>query len=455
MNPLLSYINLGTDSLTDHKKIETVRLFNALAMSGLLIHLTIFIIYIFLDIQKLGILNLVFVAWFLLIPYFNYRGMIRTAVLWGNMVFTPMVLALGITYSGAQYIEDLLFIGLALTFFSYKKPRPLIAFSVSNILTYIFIVAARYNQWFPPMDEEVATRIPVFQSINVAAILSSMTAILYAINRHYRRLESDLKANAKELRIKTILAEQSLNEARKANASKLKLIKVISHDLRGPFTGLLGLTELMEKQYDHYSKEEMQEMLRMLSDSSKNTLTLIENLVQWAKLQADGIKMERKNIRIASMIKQNFQIYANMAAQKQISLVNKVDEFLLVNADENMLLLIIRNLINNAIKFTPEGGEIRIEAGSKRRYVRIDITDTGIGMSPEQINNFLYDDDNTSASGTLGEKGSGLGLMLCKEFIEKHNCRMYINSNKNRGTVVTFTMPAAKPEGNPDSTNNL
>ena len=155
------------------------------------------------------------------------------------------------------------------------------------------------------------------------------------------------------------------------------------------------------------------------------------------------------------MIKQNFQIYANMAAQKQISLVNKVDEFLLVNADENMLLLIIRNLINNAIKFTPEGGEIRIEAGSKRRYVRIDITDTGIGMSPEQINNFLYDDDNTSASGTLGEKGSGLGLMLCKEFIEKHNCRMYINSNKNRGTVVTFTMPAAKPEGNPDSTNNL
>lgn len=381
--------------------------------------------------------------------------MIRTAVLWGNMVFTPMVLALGITYSGAQYIEDLLFIGLALTFFSYKKPRPLIAFSVSNILTYVFIVAARYNQWFPPMNEEVATRIPVFQSINVAAILSSMTAILYAINRHYRRLESDLKANAKELRIKTILAEQSLNEARKANASKLKLIKVISHDLRGPFTGLLGLTELMEKQYDHYSKEEMQEMLRMLSDSSKNTLTLIENLVQWAKLQADGIKMERKNIRIASMIKQNFQIYANMAAQKQISLVNKVDEFLLVNADENMLLLIIRNLINNAIKFTPEGGEIRIEAGSKRRYVRIDITDTGIGMSPEQINNFLYDDDNTSASGTLGEKGSGLGLMLCKEFIEKHNCRMYINSNKNRGTVVTFTMPAAKPEGNPDSTNNL
>ena len=455
MNPLLSYINLGTDSLTDHKKIETVRLFNALALSGLLIHLTIFIIYVFLDIQKLGILNLVFVAWFLLIPYFNYRGMIRTAVLWGNMVFTPMVLALGITYSGAQYIEDLLFIGLALTFFSYKKPRPLIAFSVSNILTYIFIVAARYNQWFPPMNEEVATRIPVFQSINVAAILSSMTAILYAINRHYRRLESDLKANAKELRIKTILAEQSLNEARKANASKLKLIKVISHDLRGPFTGLLGLTELMEKQYDHYSKEEMQEMLRMLSDSSKNTLTLIENLVQWAKLQADGIKMERKNIRIASMIKQNFQIYANMAAQKQISLVNNVDEFLLVNADENMLLLIIRNLINNAIKFTPEGGEIRIEAGSKRRYVRIDVTDTGIGMSPEQINNLLYDDDNVSASGTLGEKGSGLGLMLCKEFIEKHNCRLYINSNKNGGTVVTFTMPSAKPEINPDLNNHL
>lgn len=98
----------------------------------------------------------------------------------------------------------------------------------------------------------------------------------------------------------------------------------------------------------------------------------------------------------------------------------------------------------------PRGGEIRIQAIPKRRYVRISISDTGTGMSPEQINSILTKDENSSEPGTLGEKGSGLGLLLCKEFVEKHNCRMYIDSNKEQGTVVTFTMPAAKPEKVPE-----
>jgi signal transduction histidine kinase len=206
----------------------------------------------------------------------------------------------------------------------------------------------------------------------------------------------------------------------------------------------------METQFERYNKDEMKEMLRMLSDSSKNTLTLIENLVQWAKLQADGWKMERKNIRLSSIIKQNIRIYSNMATQKKISFVNETDDFLMVNADENMLMLVVRNLINNAIKFTPEGGEIKIQAIPKRRYIRISIADTGTGMSPEQITKILMKDENVSETGTLGEKGSGLGLLLCKEFIEKHNCRMYIDSNKEQGTIVTFTMPAAKPESRMD-----
>ena len=450
MNLLSRYINLGTNHLTDLKKIETVRLFNALAMVGMLIHLSVFLVFFVVDIPYLGNLNLIFIAWLALIPYFNYQRKIRSAVVWGNLVFAPMVLALGYTYSGAQYIEDFLFIGLALTFFSFNKKKFLLMFSILNFLTYVIILLARHNGWFPPVNELISAHTPLFQTINLTAILTAMTAILYAINRHYRRLESDLKASSKELRIKTMLAEQSLNEVEKANASKLKLIKVISHDLRGPFTGLLGLTELMEKQYDRYNKEEMKEMLRMLSDSSKNTLTLIENMVQWAKLQSNGWIMERKNIRLYSIVKQNVEIYTNMANQKNISIINETDEFLLVNADENMLMLVVRNLINNAIKFTPEGGEIRIRAIPKRRYVRISISDTGTGMSPEQINSILTKDENSSEPGTLGEKGSGLGLLLCKEFVEKHNCRMYIDSNKEQGTVVTFTMPAAKPEKVPE-----
>lgn len=357
-----------------------------------------------------------------------------------------MVIALGYAYSAAQYLEDFLFIGMALTFFSYTKAFNIVLLTSLNFISYIFILIARHNHWFPTMNQDVAANNSIFQTINLIAILITTSAVLYVINRHYKRLEAELKANAGELKLKTIVAEESLDNARKANSTKLKLIKVISHDLRGPFTGLLGLTELMESHYDSYDKEEMKHMLRMLSDSSKNTLTLIENLVNWANLQADGWKMERKNVRISSIFNQNIQIYSNMAAQKQIRFVNETDDFLLVNADENMLMVIIRNLINNAVKFTPEGGEIRIQAEAKHSFVPISIANTGTEMSQEQIDKILMKDDNTSELGTSGEKGSGLGLLLCKEFVEKHNCQMHIESNKEQGTVVTFTMPAAKIE---------
>ena len=158
--------------------------------------------------------------------------------------------------------------------------------------------------------------------------------------------------------------------------------------------------------------------------------------------------MDRKNIRINAIIKQIIQIYSNMALQKQVTIYNETDEFLLINADENMMMLIVRNILNNALKYTPVGGEIRISAAPRRRYVRITIADTGMGMgmSPEQINAILADEENTSSAGTMGEKGSGLGLVLCKEFIEKHNCRLYIDSVQGEGTKVTFTVPVAKPE---------
>lgn len=446
MNYLLRYINLGTEKLTEKNKIETVRLFNTLALVGGLIHLLIFLIFFFIDLTPFGYVNLFFLFWLALVPILNFHQRFKLAVFTGNALFAPMVVILSIVYSGAHHIEDFIFIGFALTFFSYTKTRFLIFFTTLNFLAYFFIIAARNFEWISPTPASLIPYDPVLQAINIVSILIAMSAILYSINRHYRNLSNDLKISAQQLKLKTLVVEQSLEEVRKANASKLKLLKVISHDLRGPFTGLLGLTELMEQQYDRYSKEEMVEMLRMLSDSSKNTLMLIENLVQWSKLQSDGIMMERKNLRLASITKQIVQIYTNMAVQKRIRIVNEVDELLMVNADENMLMLIVRNLVNNALKFTPEGGEIRINATPKRRYVRIDISDTGAGMSPEKINAILQNSDNTSVTGTMGEKGSGLGLLLCKEFIEKHNCRMYISSNKGEGTIVTFTIPAAKPD---------
>lgn len=446
MKILSQYLNLGTGELTDHKKIETVRLYNVLAFSGIIIQLAYFIFQSIIQQEIIGLFNLLFVFWYALVPVFNAQKKHTAAILTANLSFAPMVVIYAIVYQGAPIIEDFLFIGLILTFFSLKRLKHIIGLTTLNFSAYIYIVAARYFNWIPEIPEDFYTYYPLLRTFNLIVVFSTITMVLYFVNRQYNKYEEELRSNAKELKRKTQKVEDLLEEAWKANSTKLKLLKVISHDLRSPFSGLLGLTELMESNYERYTKEEMKEMLRMLSDSSKNTLILIENLVQWSKLHSDGIKIERKNIRINGIIKQNINIYSNMALQKNITIVNEIDDFLIVNADENMLMLILRNLLNNAVKYTSEGGEIRLSATPKRRYINISISDTGIGMSPEQINSILINEENNSGTGTAGEKGSGLGLLLCKEYVEKHNCRMYINSQQNEGTIVTFTMPVAKPE---------
>ncbi|MDX9748821.1 MAG: HAMP domain-containing sensor histidine kinase [Paludibacter sp.] len=446
MNPLQTYVNLGTRTLNEQKKIETVRLFNVLALLGIIIHLAFIILLQTIDQEEISLINLTFLIWYTLIPYLNSRNHYKWAVFLGNLSFAPMAILLALSYGGKFHVEHFLFIALAITFFSYTQKSYLFLFAGINSLSYAGIVIYRLKGWFPPVDPSLFQYEWLLVLTDTILVLLLISVVLFAVNRLYQRMEKELKSNAKELKRKTITVEQLLEDARKSNTTKLKLLKVISHDLRAPFTGLLGLTELMEQQYERYSKDEMKEMLRMLSDSSKNTLMLIENLVQWSKLQSNEMKPDRKNLRLNSIIKQNISIYSNMAMQKNITLINEIDDFLMVNADENMLMMIVRNLINNAIKFTTESGTIKLTAVQKRRYIRITVADSGIGMTAEQINAVLVSEEQTSKSGTSGEKGSGLGLLLCKEFVEKHNCRMYIDSQPGGGTTITFTMPIAKPD---------
>lgn len=446
MNILSQYFNLGTSTLTDQKKIDAVRLYNTLAVVGVIVNLLYFILLVVINNVNTGYINLFFMGWFAVIPVLNARHLHRTALYVCNLIFAPLALSLAIAYGGNHHVEHFLFVGLALTYFSFSGTKPLILLTTINVLAFIVIFCCIHFGLFPAKNSPGPFLSTFLLIADLIIVVTGFCVILYRINRHYRKYEETLRLNARELRTKSTLVEESLESAKKANATKLKLLKVISHDLRGPFTGLLGLTELMENQYEKYNKNEMKEMLRMLSDSSKNTLMLLENLVQWSKLHSEGIRMDRKNIRINAIIKQIIQIYSNMALQKQVTIYNETDEFLLINADENMMMLIVRNILNNALKYTPVGGEIRISAAPRRRYVRITIADTGMGMSPEQINAILADEENTSSAGTMGEKGSGLGLVLCKEFIEKHNCRLYIDSVQGEGTKVTFTVPVAKPE---------
>lgn len=449
MNPLSTYLKLGTGTATDPKRVATIRLFNVLALIGSILHLIYFFMLVFLGQATTGIVNLVFIVWFSFVPVLNYLNHHKAAIITGNLAFAPMALSLAFIYGGTLHVEDFIFIGLVLTFFSFVNVRKQIFFTVFNLTSYVLITIFRHKELFTPPSETLMRYELLFRMSDLIVVLGTFSIVLYAVNKLYRKQEEALEANARILRQNSLKVEELLAEAKQANDTKLKLLKVISHDLRAPFTGLLGLTELMEKQYESYSKVEMKEMLRLLSDSSKNTLVLIENLVQWSKLHSETLRMDRKNLFLNSIVKQNINIYSTMALQKQLTIVNEIDTFQMVNADENMLMLIIRNLLNNAIKYTHEEGEIRLSAVPKRRYVTITIADTGVGMTPEQINSVLHNNRSTSQDGTLGEKGSGLGLILCKEFVEKHNCRMTITSTPGKFTSISFTMPVAKPEETP------
>jgi signal transduction histidine kinase len=178
-----------------------------------------------------------------------------------------------------------------------------------------------------------------------------------------------------------------------------------------------------------------------MQNSANLSHNLLQNLLQWSRSQTGRIDFSPRIINIHDLVNQNFELLKQTAAKKEISLVNEVDKIINIEADEDMTDTIFRNLITNAIKFTPEGGSIKIDATQQGSMALINVSDTGVGMDEETKSKLFRLDVNHSSLGTSQEKGTGLGLILCKEFVEKHNGKIWIESSKGEGTTFTFTLP--------------
>lgn len=241
------------------------------------------------------------------------------------------------------------------------------------------------------------------------------------------------------------LAENLLFEQKKQlqelNATKDKFFSIIGHDLRSPFAGIIGFSDFLLKNLKILSVAETDKYVGVINSSVKNTLDLLDNLLLWSKSQTGKISFSPKKIVLASIIREVITASNSIAKIKNISLnLNKADEFD-VYADENMLLIILRNLISNAIKFTEMGGHVNISLRSIDKQVEITISDDGVGMSDE-IRESLFDiSSNVTTIGTADEKGSGLGLVLCKEFVLKHGGSIWVESEEGKGSDFKFTLP--------------
>jgi signal transduction histidine kinase len=233
---------------------------------------------------------------------------------------------------------------------------------------------------------------------------------------------------------------QAKETLEKLNIEKDKFFSIIAHDLKSPFMGFLGLTQIMAEEFQNLTMAEALEITRDLQGSAKNLYKLLENLLDWTRMQRGSIKFNPELCNLLLLAKQNIEIQTELAKQKDITLINNLTTDFNVIADVSMINTVIRNLISNAIKFTPRGGRVEIGITKSLGLFNFDenclfVKDNGIGMSQDTLYKLFRIDTKISRPGTENEPSTGLGLILCKEFIDTHSGKIWAESIENVGTT--------------------
>jgi two-component system, sensor histidine kinase and response regulator len=227
------------------------------------------------------------------------------------------------------------------------------------------------------------------------------------------------------------------------NATKDKFFSIIAHDLKNPFVAILGFSELLINGYDNYSDKDRKDLIKQIYISSKKEFGLLENLLEWSLIQMNKIEFEPKILKITELISFNIDLYQSSLQNKQIKLEYKKVEDIFVYSDKNMIDVILRNLLSNAIKFTPKNGLITIDCKliKEEKKVSISISDTGVGISESDIEKIFNIENSYSKPGTENEIGTGLGLILCNDFVEKNGGEINVESEIGKGSTFWFTLP--------------
>ena len=255
-------------------------------------------------------------------------------------------------------------------------------------------------------------------------------------------------------------SEADAERLKNLNAEKDRFFSILAHDLRGPFSGYMGLTEVLANHAAELSQEEVLEYSGALHQAASNVYKLLLNLLEWSRLQMGSLEFAPKPLRIKEQLRETLSMAARLAADKEINFSYEIPEMLSAKVDGYMLESIMRNLLTNAVKFTHPHGSIVVKAGSVAEdktseeagelgEVYLEVNDTGMGIPPEMQEKLYRIDENVSRPGTQGEESTGLGLLLCRDMIVKNRGRLHLESEENKGSRFWFTMPAALPVRQP------
>ncbi len=287
---------------------------------------------------------------------------------------------------------------------------------------------------------EKLTRIKEIQELQIQKdrnkillyLVLSISVFLLAVFLFWR--------NRIKIRTNRILGEQN-NKLKLLNATKDKFFAIIAHDLKNPLSAFRTITSSLSENIEELEHTEIAYFLNELKQSSKSLYGLLQNLLQWSRSQIGLVKCTPVTFILADAINEIVSLQMNFIQSKKIKTIITIDKNIIVYTDKHIMQTVFRNLLNNAIKFTPQNGKIQINNKIMDKHVRVNVTDNGIGLSDDDVNKLFRIDVNTSTIGSSKEKGTGLGLILCKELLEKCDGAIGVESQLNRGSTFYFTIP--------------
>lgn len=264
---------------------------------------------------------------------------------------------------------------------------------------------------------------------------------LHQLNREINDLQRQLIKEKHSLQYAMTQLNEANNELKELVATKDKLFSIIAHDLKSPFNVILGLSELLVDKIHNYSPEKSLTFAQNINDTSKQTYALVSNLLEWSRVQTGKLKPFPVKLKPSEIIHSVSSIFTEKAASKEIKLLSELDCDTFIKADKEMLETILRNLITNAMKFTYTGGTVVVKTQKKGQDLLFIISDTGFGIDAAHLQSLFNVDCGLSERGTANEKGTGLGLILCKEFVEIQGGQIWAESEPGKGSDFKFTIP--------------
>jgi signal transduction histidine kinase len=382
-------------------------------------------------IQAHALLLLLSVLFGVLLYFFYYRGRKNTLpARLCSSVMLFLLLAMGtvlasldqmVTPAITPYLNIILMVAL---FFRLRPTFAVIYFAAAYLFFYLSMGQAQSNP-----EIRISNQV---NGLSVSAIGLCLTLILWHSNL------TRIKQREKIVRQNNALSE--------SNAEKDKFFSIIAHDLKSPFASIVGFSDLLLRQVKDKDYEGIDTYAEIIQQSSNSAMELLQNLMDWSKAHTGRMEFSPEFFPINELIAETEDLYTGPLLQKQLTLTVDVPEHTPVFADKNALRTLLRNLISNAIKFTHSGGHIVLSVENLPEAFRLSVSDTGVGMAQASIDKLFRIDCNYSTAGTQNEKGTGLGLILCKELIERHGGRIWVESAPGNGSTFYVTLPHATPQ---------